>query len=102
MDGLPGQLSSRLADLGRLVLKSVFGQNNRAGLETVRFYYVRAGFEVAAMDAENHVGASNDEILVTAFEAGSAEISGRESCLLNGSPHGAVQHEYPLGQQAFE
>ena len=54
------------------------------------------------MDVEDDIGAGEDEILVAAFERGSAEIGGGEVALLEHGAHGAVEHEDAGGEGIFE
>ena len=63
------------------------------GVERVGFDDVGAGFQVRSVDAENDVGAGEYEMIVTAFERGSAEVLSGERVLLNERAHGSVEDQ---------
>ena len=57
---------------------------------------------VRAVDVEDDVGAGEDEVIVAAFERGSAEIGGGEVALLDHGSHCAVEHKDAGGEGIFE
>ena len=77
----------------RMVLQVVFGQHYLGSAEAVGFYYVRAGFEVRLVDAFYYVWTGYYEVLIAAFEDGSAEVFRSEVGLLQHGPHSAIDYE---------
>jgi hypothetical protein len=54
------------------------------------------------MDIENGVRAGKHKVLVAAVEVRSTEVVGGKMQLLDGSPHGAVEHQNPLAQRSVK
>jgi hypothetical protein len=100
---------SAQVQLRRELLGSVVGLGDAVGAEGVGLEDVGAGREIRAVHLLHHVGPGQHQQLVVAgwvvgmfAEALAPEVGlGQALCLEHG-PHGPVDHEDPLGEQAFE
>ena len=72
----PGQLRRRSIQRRRFFFEVIFGENDARAAERIGFDDVRAGFEIGAMNIENHVGPRAHQHFIAAFERRAAEIRG--------------------------
>ena len=79
--------------------QSVLGEHNGGAAEAIGLDDVRTGFEIFPVNVQNHVRTRSDEILVAAFERGTAKIRSGEIALLQHGAHRAVKHEDSLREQ---
>src|SRR5208282_453210 len=100
--GLAGELGGAAVQLARVGGEAVFAEDERRAAECVGFDDVRAGFEIGAMDAEDHVRARADEDFVAAFELRAAEVGRGKILLLDHGAHGAVQNQDARIERVFE
>ena len=100
--GLARQFRRRSIQLVDVVLETVLVQRDAVAVEGVGLDDVGAGREIRAVDVEHHVGPRAVEVLVAAFERGSAEIGRREVALLQHGAHGPVEYEDTLLQDVGE
>ena len=62
------QFRGAAADLSGAIAESILGENEGRAAERICLDDVGAGFEVFAMNSENHIGSRDVEVFVAAFE----------------------------------
>ena len=71
-----GQFRRQPVEIVGLCLQVVLSQYQRCATEAVGLHDVGAGFEIALVQPQHHVGPRQAQVLVAAFEVGSTEILG--------------------------
>ena len=93
------QFRGAAADLSGAIAETILGENERRAAERICFDDVRTGFQVFAVNPENHIGPREIEVLVAAFEVRATEIRGGQVLLLQHGAHRAIQYEDALAEK---
>ena len=80
-------------ELVGLVGEAVLAEHQGRAAEGVGLHDVAAGGEIPLVDAVDHVGPGDAEVLVAPFELGAAEVVGGQGDALERGAGGAVEHQ---------
>jgi len=99
---LAGEDGRRAAELVGALGEAVLREDIGGTAEGVRGDHVGAGVEVGGVDAADHVGPREVQMLVAALVALAAEVVGAEAGGLDHRPHRAVEHQDAPGEDVGE
>ncbi len=83
--------------MGQVILR----QHHRCGAEGVGLQDVGASVQETLVDVGDHVGAGEDQVLVTPLVLRAAEVLRPQVAVLDGGAHGPVQDQDALSEQRF-